>query len=85
MHPQCNSKPDARDVAGGAWARADQVQWALVAEANDPMQFARARQNIAAVAMLLRNPLEPTDPQQQELHRNIRTLVERDAVQQAEI
>jgi len=51
---------------------------------NDPPQFARAGQNIAAAAMLLRGLLEPVDPQEQMVHRNLRALVETAAVQQAE-
>jgi hypothetical protein len=54
-------------------------------DTNGPPQFAQAGQNIATAAMLLHNlPLHnlpgPADPQQQELHRNIRTLVERATV-----
>jgi hypothetical protein len=44
----------------------------------------RAEQNITSTAMLLCNLFELADTHQQELHRNIRTLMERAAVQQAE-
>jgi hypothetical protein len=84
MHPRRNSEPNAHDVTGGTRARIHQVQQAIDADAKGPPQFARAKQNIAAAAMLLCNLPEPADPQQQELHRNIRTLVKRAAVQQAE-
>jgi hypothetical protein len=69
---------------GGVQVHACQVQQAIIADANGPPQFARAGQNIAALAMLLCNLPEPADPQQQELHRNIRTLVERAAMLQME-
>ena len=51
---------------------------------NDAPQFTRAGQNIAAAAMLLRGLLEPIDPLEQAIHRNLQTLVETAAVQQAE-
>ena len=51
---------------------------------NDPPQFARANQNIIAVAMLLRGLSKPNDPQEQAIHQNLRALVETAAVQQAE-
>ena len=51
---------------------------------NDPPQFARANQNIAAVAMLLRGLPKPNDPQEQAIHQNFWALVETAAVQQAE-
>ena len=50
-------------------------------EGNDPPQFARASQNIAAAAMLLRGVPEPVDPQERAVHRNLRALVEAAAVQ----
>jgi hypothetical protein len=78
VHLRRHSELNARDAAGGARRRNRQVQQAIVT--NEPPQFAWASQNIAAAAMLLRNLPEPADPQQQELHRNIRTLVERAAV-----
>jgi hypothetical protein len=84
VHPRCNSEPNSCNVAVSTWARAHQVQQAIIADANGSSQFARAGQNIAAVVMLLRNLPEPADPQQQELHFNIRTLVECAAVQKAE-
>jgi hypothetical protein len=77
MHPGRNSEPNARNVVGGARARALQVQQAVVVDANGPSQFVRTGQKIAVAAMLLCNLPEPTDPQQQELHRNIRTAGEK--------
>jgi hypothetical protein len=61
-----------------------QVYRAIITYTGGASQFARAGQNIAAAAMLLCNLPEPADPQQQELHRNIRTLVEGVAMQHAE-
>ena len=54
--------PHVHDPAGGAWGRACQVQHDIMNEGNDPPQFARASQNIAAAAMLLRGVPEPIDP-----------------------
>ena len=51
---------------------------------NDPPQFARANQNIATAAMLLRGLPEPNNPQEQAIHQNLRALVETAAVEQAE-
>ena len=48
-----------------------------------PQEF-RAGQNIAAAAILLQTLLEPQDPAQRDLHRQVRNLVELAAVQQAE-
>ena len=53
-------------------------------EGNDLPQFARASENIAAAAMLLRGVPEPIDPQERAVYRNLRVLVEVAAVQQAE-
>jgi hypothetical protein len=83
-HPRRNSEPNARNVADATRLRAHQVQQAIIPDANGPSQFARAGQNITAAVMLLRNLPEPTDPQQQEFHRDIQTFVERAAVQQEE-
>ena len=54
-----------------------------MSEGNDVPQFARAGQNIAAAAMLLRGVPEPVDPQERAVYRNLRVLVEAAAVQQA--
>ena len=48
-----------------------------------PQEF-RADQNIAAAAILLQTLPEPQDPEQRDLHRQVRNLVELVAVQQAE-
>jgi len=54
--------PHARGPTGGARGRARQVQHDIVNEGNDVPQFARAGQNIAATAMLLRGVPKPVDP-----------------------
>jgi hypothetical protein len=61
-----------------------QVQQAIVADADGPPWSSWAGQNIAAAAMLLRNLPELAHPQQQELHHNIRMLVEHATVQLVE-
>ena len=53
-------------------------------EGNDPPQFAWASQNIVAAVMLLSDIPEPVDPQEREVYRNLRVLVEAVDVQQAE-
>ena len=54
--------PYTHNPAGDAWGRARQVQHDIINEGNDLPQFARASQNIAAAAMLLRSVPEPVDP-----------------------
>ena len=53
-------------------------------EGNDLPQFARASQNIAAAAILLRDVPEPINPQEWTVYRNLRVLVEATAGKQAE-
>ena len=43
---------------------------------NDPPQFARANQNIAAAVMLLRDLSEPNDLHEHAIHQNLQALVE---------
>ena len=73
--------PHAHNPASGAWGHARQVQHDIMDEGNDPPQFARASQNIAAVAMLLHSVPEPVDPQERAVYRNLWALVEATAVQ----
>ena len=54
--------PHAHGPAGGTRGRARQVQHDIMNEGNNLPQFARASQNIAAAAMLLRGVPEPIDP-----------------------
>ena len=63
--------PHARDPTSGAWGRARQVQHDIMNEGNDPPQFARASQNIAVVAMLLRGIPKPVDPQERAVYQNL--------------
>ena len=76
--------PRVREPASGARGCARQVQHNILDGGIDPSQFARAGQNIAAAAMLLRGLPEPADPQEQAIHWNLRVLVETAAIQQAE-
>ena len=76
--------PRAHKSASDARGHARQVQRNIMDGGNDPPQFARASQNIAVAAMLLRSLSEPNDPREQAIHRNLRALVETAAVQQAE-
>jgi hypothetical protein len=55
VQPWRNSEMNAHNVAGGARARACQVQQAIIAVSNGPPQFAQTGQNITAAAMLWRN------------------------------
>ena len=75
--------PRARNPVSGARGHTRQVLRNIMDGGNDPPQFARAGQNIAAAVMLLRGLSEPIDPQEQAIHRNLRALVETTAVQQA--
>jgi len=74
----------AHKPVSGARGRTCQVQRNIMDGRNDPPQFTRADQNIAAAAMLLHGLPEPNDPQEQMIHRNLRAQVETAAVQQAE-
>ena len=56
----------------------------IIADDEAIPRFARASQNIAAVAALLHGLPEATTPEDHWAHREIRTLFERAAVQQAE-
>ena len=76
--------PHAHGPAGGARGRARQVQHDIMNDGNDLPQFARAGQNIAAAAMLLRGVPEPVDPQERAVYRNLWVLVAAATVQQAE-
>ena len=76
--------PRARRPEGGARGRAHRVQHNTMDRGNDPPHFARANQNIAAAAMLLRGQSKLNDPHEQAIHRNLRALVETTVVQQAE-
>ena len=63
--------PHACILASGARGHARQVQRNILDGGNDPPQFARAGQNIATAAMLLHGLPEPTDQQEQAIHRNL--------------
>ena len=68
----------------GARGRDRQVQRSTPDRGTYPPQFARASQNIAAAAMLLRGLSEPNDPHERAIHRNLRALVDTATIQQEE-
>ena len=63
--------PRARGPVIGARGRARQVQCNTPDRGTDPPQFARASQNIATVAMLLRGLFELNDPHKRMIHWNL--------------
>ena len=63
--PACSAHhavPRAHKPASDTRGRTRRVQRNTMDGGNDPPQFARANQNIATAAMLLRGLLEPNDP-----------------------
>ena len=63
---------------------AHDVQWRIIEDDQMLPHFARASQNIAATAALLRVLSEPATLEDRWAHHEIRMLLERAAVQQAE-
>ena len=63
---------------------AHDVNWRIIEDDEALPHFTRASQNIATVAALLWGLLEPTAPEDHRAHREIRTLLECAAAQQAE-
>jgi len=63
---------------------AHDVNWRIIEDDEALPHFARASQNIVAAAALLRGLPKPTTPEDRRVHREIRTLLERAAAQQAE-
>ena len=57
-----HAAPRACNPASGARDHVRQVQRNIMDGGNDPPQFTRAGQNIAATTMLLRGLPEPNDP-----------------------
>ena len=66
-----HTAPRMHRPASGARGRTHQVQHNTMDRGNDPPHFARANQNIATAAMLLRGLSEPNDPHEQAIHRNL--------------
>ena len=60
------------------------VNQRIIADDESLPRFTRASQNITAMAALLHGLLEATTPEDRQAHREIRTLLERAAAQQAE-
>ena len=76
--------PHAHRLANNARGHVRQPQRNIPVRGTNPPQFARASQNVAAAAMLLRDLPEPNDPRGRAIHQNLRALLETTAVQQAE-
>ena len=75
---------ERRGDGGHARAVARDVNRRIIADDETLPHFARASQNIAAAMALLHGLLEATTPKDRQVHREIHTLLERTAAQQAE-
>ena len=62
---------------------AHDVNWRIIEDDQALPRFARASQNIATVAALLRGLPDPATPEDRRAHHEVRTLLERAAAQQA--
>ena len=78
-----HTAPHAHRPASGAQGRARRAQRNTMDRGNDPPQFTRASQNIAAAVMLLCGLSELNNPHKQVTHQNLWALVETATVQQA--
>ena len=67
----------------GAHAMARDVNWRIIEDDEALPHFTRASQNIAVATALLRGLSEPATPEDHQAHREIRTLLEHVAAQQA--
>ena len=75
----------AHHMGGGrAWAMARNVQRRIAGDDGGLSCFTYASQNIAAAAAMFRHMTELATPDEHRAHREIHTLLERAAVQQAE-
>jgi len=74
-----------RGDGGRACAMAHDVNQRIIVDGETLPHFAWASQNIAATTALLHGLLEATMPEDHRTHREIRTLLERAAAQQAKI
>ena len=75
---------ERRGDGGHARAVARDVNRRIIVDDETLPRFARASQNIAAATTLLHGLLEAATPEDCRAHREIRTLLERAAAQQAE-
>ena len=75
---------ERRGDGGRARAVACHVNRRIIADDETLPHFARASQNIAATMALLHDLLEAATPEDHRAHREIHTLLERAAAQQAE-
>ena len=57
------------------------MNWRIIEDDEALPHYTRASQNIAAAAALLQGLLGPATPEDRRAHREIRTLLERAAVQ----
>ena len=60
------------------------VSWRIIVDDEALPHFAQASQNIATMTTLLHGLPGPATPEDRRAHREIRTLLERAAAQQAE-
>ena len=75
----------AHSMDGGhACAMAHDVHRRIIEDDDGLPHFTRASQNIAVAVAMIRGMLEPTMPDEHRAYREIGTLLERAAVQQAE-
>ena len=75
---------ERHEDGGHAHAVACDVNQRIIEDSEALPYFTRASQNIAAAAALLRGLPGPVIPEDRQAHREIRTLLERAAAQQAE-
>ena len=75
---------ERRGNSGRARAVASDVNRRIIADDETLPYFARTSQNITAATALLRGLLEAATPEDHQAHREIRTILERAAAQQAE-
>ena len=75
---------ERRGDGGHARAVAHDVNRRIITDDETLPNFARVSQNIAASRALLYGLLEAATPEDRRAHREIRTLLERAAAQQAE-
>ena len=67
--------------SGRARTMAYDMNWRIIEDDEALPHFARASQNIAAMAALLRGLPEPVTPEDHRAHHEIHTLHEREVVQ----
>ena len=81
---ELNREIERHGDGGRARAMSHDVNWRIIVDDEFLHRFARASQNIAATAALLRGLPEAATSEDRRAHREIRTLLERAVAQQAE-